>query len=231
MVSSADKDALEVLSKKMLEAMNNKSDPSGVLTGVLDSAQGGVVGGVIGGLGGFGGLSGGGGGSGIGLGGLGLSGSGLSAGGSGGGGTIGLGSIGTIGRGSGYGSGSLAVINPVPGNAVHTSSRSILAMGDVTTLGLSLEDATRALRNQSYKLHACYESKGLEISKSIEGEMALWIVVGKDAKIAYVASDSQRPSPAVVKCVREALKDTYVATPAAATYGVIQTTIAFKPVK
>lgn len=220
-IVKAAKNPLEGLSdEKLIDILNGKDATTGTLTSLFGGPSGGVVGGVIGsgGVGGFGGL-GLGGGSGVGLSGLGI--------GGGGSGTIGLGSIGTIGRGSG----TLSVINPVPGNAIHDNGKSVVMMGDLVTLGVSPEDATRALRNQSSKLHLCYEQKGLDLSKHIEGEMALRIVIGKDAKIAYVASDSQRPSPAVVKCVADALKDTYVATPAGATFGVIETTIAFKPKK
>lgn len=201
----------------------NKDVPVGVLSGT-GGVSGGVVGGVIGG---FGGLGLGGGGTG-----LGLSGTGVSAGGFGGGG-IGLGSIGTIGRGSGggFGYGSLALVNPVPGTAIHANGRSIVAMGDIVTFGVSLEDATRALRNQVDKMHSCYERKGLDVNKSAAGEMDLRVVVGRDGAIAYVTSASQQPSRDVVKCIADDLVKTYVATPAGGAFGSIETTLTFSPKK
>ncbi|MFO0590182.1 MAG: hypothetical protein U0441_21750 [Polyangiaceae bacterium] len=214
---------------ELLDLLNGKDAPVGVLSGTgSGGVVGGVVGGMVSGLGGLGSLGVGGGGTG-----LGLSGTGISAGGFGGG--IGLGSIGTIGRGSGggYGSGygSFALVNPVPGTAIHASARSIVAMGDVVTFGLSPEDAARALRNNVDMMHRCYETKGLDVSKLAAGDMDLRLVVGRDGKITYVTSTSQQPSRAVVKCIADELVKAYVATPAAGAFGSIEITIAFSPKK
>jgi len=182
----------------------------GVVGGVVGGISGGVVGGVPGGV--LGGS----------LGGLGLSGFG-----SGGGGT---------GMGIGLGSGGLGRIgtlrdDPIPGTSVDVASTSTIEYGDSVTLGVSLEAATRALRNNLYKLRECYD-KALETSPHAAGAVSFRLVLKADAYISYAniyATTLSRPE--AEKCMKEALVKTYVAYPPRDQLGVIETTITFRPTK
>lgn len=217
----------------------------GTLTALDDAAMvkmlesggsGGVLGGVLGGVD-LSALSG------SGLGGLGLSGSGVGGGGTGiglgGGGTmggsIGLGGLGTIGRGSGTGSGYGVSgggyrSDPVSGTSISVGSRSVIELGDSATLGVSVEQATRALRGQVQKLRQCYEDKGLDVSAQAAGGMALRLVIGSDGTIKYAVSAAPfLPNKGVVECVTKALAKVYVGPPPAGTFGMIETLISFRP--
>lgn len=202
-----------------------------------DAESGGVVGGVL---------------SGSGVSGLGLSGSGIGGGGgiggligrgSGGGGvaggtmggSIGLGGLGTIGRGSGTGSGygisgSGYRSDPVPGTSINVGARSVIELGDSATVGVSVEQATRALRGQVQKLRECYEDKGLDVSAQAAGGMVLRLVIGSDGTIKYAVSAAPfLPNKGVVECVTKALTKIYVGPPPAGTFGMIETLISFRP--
>lgn len=183
----------------------------GLLQGALDS--GGVVGGVIGGV--PGGV----------MGGIGIGGSGIGGGGSG----IGIGSIGTIGRGSGTGSGYGMSSNPVGGSSITVYNGIVVEMGDSATLGLSVEQATRALRDRVPALRSCYESAFHKSSK-LAGSVAFRLVVASNGRITYArVADSTLTDKEAVACMSKAFKDVYVGSPSGSFYGVVETVIAFHP--
>lgn len=192
--------------------------------------EGGVVGGVVGGggtgigLGSLGGLIG----TGSGLGGLGLSGVGVSAGGSGGMGGIGLGSIGTLGRGGGFR--SIGASNSGPsGTSVFVGDGVVLELGDSSTLGLSAEQASTALRNRGPSLRDCYQV-GIKAHPQLTGSVGLRIVVGRDGRVQFTRIfDSQLGDATVHACLTKALKEAYVGTPAGGAFGVVETVISFHP--
>ncbi len=190
--------------------------------GIMGGPKGAVVGGVVGGISGgiIGGVPGG-----V-LGGS-LGGLGLSATGSGGGGTgmgIGLGSV-------GFGRIGTLRDDPIPGTSVDVASTSTIEYGDSIALGVSLEAATRALRNSLYKLRECYD-KALETSPHAAGAVSFRLVLKADAYISYAniyATTLSRPD--AEKCMKEALVKTYVGYPPRDQLGVIETTITFRPTK
>jgi hypothetical protein len=218
---------LEDMDEKTLSKLLDGSGQSGVL-GVLKgidlSGNGSGIGGI--GLGGGGGLGGG-----IGLGGvLGGGGSGVGLGG--------LGSIGTLGRGgggsgiSGYGVGGGYRSDPVSGTSIDVGARSVIELGDLATLGISSEQAARALRGQFQKLRLCYETKGLDVSATSAGTLLLRLVIGSDGYIKYAASGAPfLPSKAVVACVTASLIKVYVGPPPLGAFAAVETEIAFRPRK
>ncbi len=189
--------------------------PGGVSGGMVGGVPGGVIGGTIGlgsGGGGFGGL-----------GGVGLSGIGVGGGGRGEG--IGLGSIGGLssGRVSAYSS------NTVSGQSVYASGDAVVELGDSGTLGLTLEEATRAIRNHGFGLRDCY-ADGLEKNGSLAGQMTVRLVVGKDGEIDYVRFvDSAMGDEKVLSCIRKELLGAQVGTPLGGLFGVIETVFRFRP--
>ncbi len=179
----------------------------GVSGGVVGgSVAGGSVGGVLGGLG-------------LGSGGLGLSGVGLGGGGSG------------IGLGLGGGRSSTYRDDSIPGTSIDVDSTSTVEYGDSATLGISLEAATRALRNRLYKLRDCYDM-ALDADPRAAGAVSLRMVVKLDGYLKYVnVYDSTLARPAAEKCLRAALLGTYVGMPQVGQIGIIETTLTFRPTK
>lgn len=205
------------------------------MIGLLNAGDGGVVGGVVGGVLGGGTAVG----SSFGAGGLGLSGIGVGAGGGGTGSGIGLGSIGTIGvggGGSGYGvgggrlSGSYGP-NPVAGQAIHVSGNTVVELGDSVTLGVTVEAATRLLRDRVYMLRDCY-AKALDRNKQSAGSVAFRLVVGKDGRVELARElGADLADREAVGCMLKALDGAYVGTPNGAFFGVIETVVRFSPKK
>lgn len=210
-VGVIDLDDEEPSGSRSLGSSGTMGGPKGaVVGGVVGGISGGIIGGVPGGV----------------LGGS-VGGLGLSATGSGGGGTgmgIGLGSV-------GFGRIGTLRDDPIPGTSVDVASTSTIEYGDSVTLGVSLEAATRALRNNLYKLRECYD-KALETSPQAAGAVSFRLVLKADAYISYAniyATTLSRPE--AEKCMKEALVKTYVAYPPRDQVGVIETTITFRPTK
>lgn len=197
------------------------------MVGLLNAGDGGVVGGVLGGGTAVG--------SSFGAGGLGLSGIGVGAGGGGTGSGIGLGSIGTIGvggGGSGFGvrGGSLSGAygpNPVAGQAILVSGNTVIDLGDSVTLGVTVEAATRLLRDRVYMLRDCYE-KALDRNRQSAGSVALRLVVGKDGRVELARElGADLADREAVACVLKAFDGAYVGSPSGSFFGVIETAVRF----
>jgi len=187
----------------------------------------------------FGGLIGTGGGQAFGAGGLGLSGIGSGAGGAsfGGGGTgagIGLGSIGTIGRGSGGGMvggmvGGYGYSGTGPsGASVNVSGGVVVELGDSSTLGITLEQASRVMRDRVTAMRGCYLTS-LKGHPQRAGSVSLRLVVGSDGRVQFVrVFASDLGDKEAHDCLTKAMKEAYVGVATGGFYGVIETVVSFR---
>lgn len=209
-------DDVQDLTAKILVGVDPSDDPE---EGRMGGVSGGVVGGVVGGSVAGGSVGGSLGGLNLGVAGLGLSGVGLGGGGTG------------IGLGLGGGRSSTYRDDSIPGTSIDVDSTSTVEYGDSATLGISLEAATRALRNRLYKLRDCYDM-ALDADPRAAGAVSLRMVVKLEGYIKYVnVYDSTLARPAAEKCLREVLLGTYVGMPQVGPIGIIETTLGFRPTK